>query len=307
MRYTRVMGLLVAGLSVPAAARAQAASAAFRAEVEAAVRAFVAAHNKPDAGAVAAMYGTQPGITAVAGGAIIRGWDRIREVVGTLDSVAAARGGITLTLGSLDISALGDKYALAVAPYTLTLGKASTQVTQRGAITLVLQKAGREWKIIHDHTSTVPDRPPVAAGAAPAAPVAAPAPTGGEQVRAAAAAAPRAGLTIPIASGALPEILPQQVVRYDFQIPAAVCTVTGRVEGVSGGNRVFEVLILDDDNLRNWTVGQAARAYGSTGRVTSASINAPIPGPGSYHLVISNAFEAGVAKTVQVWAQVQCP
>ena len=114
-------------------------------------------------------------------------------------------------------------------------------------------------------------------------------------------------MTIPIASGALPEIPPQQVVHYDFQIPNAVCTVTGRVEGISGGSKDFEVLIVDDEAYANWTAGRAARAYGTTGRVTTANLNAPIPGPGSYHLVISNAFEASVAKMVQVWAQVQCP
>jgi ketosteroid isomerase-like protein len=296
---------LVAGLSVPAAAHAQEASAAFRAEVEAAVQSFVAAHNKPDAGAVAAWYSTQPGVTSIGGGAIIRGWDRIREVVGTLDSVAAARGGLTLTLGSLDVTALGDKYALAVAPYTLVVGAAGTQVRQRGAMTLVLQKLGKDWKIIHDHTSSVPERTgaPTAASTTPAAPAAAAA----SAAAAAPAAPPKAGITIPIAAGALPEIPPQQVVRYDFQIPARVCTVTGQVEGIAGGNKDFEVLIVDDENFANWTAGRAARAYGTSGRVTSASINAPIPGPGSYHLVISNAFQVGVAKTVQVWAQVQCP
>jgi hypothetical protein len=197
------------------------------------------------------------------------------------------------------------------------LGKPGAEARARGAITLVLSKVGKEWKIIHDHATSNPvwaatglAAPPPPAGAAPAVPTPAAQaqPPVGQQVPAApAAASPRAGTTIPIAAGALPEIPPQQVVRYDFRIPAAVCTVTGRVEGISGGSRDFEVLVLDDENLANWTAGRAARAYGTTGRVTSASINAPIPGPGSYHLVISNAFAVGVAKTVQVWAQVQCP
>jgi ketosteroid isomerase-like protein len=284
--------------------------------VETAVRAYVAAHNKADAGAMAAMYSTQPGVTSTGDGEIIRGWDRIRERLGALDAVVAAQGPPNLTLGSLDITSLGDRYALAIAPYTLTVGKTGAEVTRRGAITLVLAKVGKDWKIIHDHASSIPERPPEAPAAPAVAAAAPPAPAPAAQAQppvpqpitaAPAAAAPRAGITIPIAEGALPEIPPQQVVRYDFRIPAAVCTVTGRVEGIAGGSRDFEVLVLDDENLANWTAGRAARAYGTTGRVTSASINAPIPGPGSYHLVISNAFAVGVAKTVQVWAQVQCP
>jgi ketosteroid isomerase-like protein len=303
MRYTRLAGLLVLSLGVPATAHAQAASGAFRADVEAAVRAYVAAHNRGDAGAVAAMYGTQPGVTSIGDGEIVRGWDRIRERMGVLDSLMAVQGHLNVTLGSLDITALGNNYALAIAPYTLAVGAAGAEVRQRGAITLVLSNVGKEWKIIHDHTSSIPERPappPAPAAAAPAAPAAA-------VPAAPPPATPRAGMVIPIAAGALPEIPPQQVVHYDFQIPAAVCTVTGRVEGIAGGNKDFEVLILDDDGYRNWTAGLQARAFGSSGRVTVYTIHAPIPGPGAFHLVISNAFAVGVAKVVQVWAQVQCP
>jgi ketosteroid isomerase-like protein len=313
MRYTRLAGLLVLSLGVPATAHAQAASGAFRADVEAAVRAYVAAHNRGDAGAVAAMYGTQPGVTSIGDGEIVRGWDRIRERMGVLDSLMAVQGHLNVTLGSLDITALGNNYALAIAPYTLAVGAAGAEVRQRGAITLVLSKVGKDWTIIHDHTSSIPERP-AAAAAAPAAAPAVPAPAAGappqvgQQVPAAPPpATPRAGMVIPIAAGALPEIPPQQVVHYDFQIPAAVCTVTGRVEGIAGGNKDFEVLILDDDGYRNWTAGLQARAFGSSGRVTVYTIHAPIPGPGAFHLVISNAFAVGVAKVVQVWAQVQCP
>jgi ketosteroid isomerase-like protein len=310
-----LIGLVVIGLGVPLPAIAQAPSAAVRSEIEATVRAYAAAHNRGDAGAVAAMYSTQPGVTSIGDGDIVRGWDRIRERVGVLDSLMAAQGHLNVSLGSLDITALGSNYALAIAPYTLTVGAGGTEVWQRGAMTLVLQKTGKDWKVIHDHTSSVPERPAAPAvaapgAAAPAAPPSAaqPRPPAGQPVPAApAVAAPSGGTRIPIAEGALPEIPPQQVVRYDFQIPAAVCTVTGRVEGVAGGNKDFEVLILDDDSFRNWTAGLQARAYGSSGRVTVYTINSSIPGPGAFHLVISNAFQLRVSKVVQVWAQVQCP
>jgi uncharacterized protein (TIGR02246 family) len=296
MRYTSIAGLLC-GLSLPGLALAQ-APGAVRAEVEAAVRAYVAAHNRGDAGGVAALYGTQPGVTSIGDGEIVRGWDRIREQGNALDTLQAHQGHLTVTLGSLDITPLGTGYALAIAPYTLTVAGPGGAASRRGAMTLVLQKVAGEWKIIHDHTSTVSTP---AAGAVAAAP---PARMPGQP---AAAGAPAGGTMIPIVSGTALEIPAQQVLHYDFQIPAGVCTVTGRVQGISGGDRAFEVLIVDDANYSNWTAGLETKAYGTTGRVTMTDINTAIPGPGVYHLVISNAFSATQPKTVQVWAQAHCP
>ena len=299
MRHT-LLGLLVLGTGMPAAARAQ---DAVRTQVEAAVRAYVAAENQADAGAAAAAYSMQPGVTAIADGQVQRGWDQIRRRLGALDSLAQAHHQLTVTLESVDVTPLGKGYALAVAPYTRTVAGAGGVAQQRGAMTLVLQQVSGNWKIIHAHTSLVPPLPPAAAsGAVAAAPGAAPPAAAG-----AAAPAPAAGgSTIQIVSADV-QIPAQQVTQYAFQIPAGTCTVTGRAEGIAGGDKDFQVLILDDDNYRNWNAGLQSQAYGSTGRVTVANINTAIPGPGTYHLVISNALLPPVAKTVQVTAQARCP
>jgi uncharacterized protein (TIGR02246 family) len=295
LRYVAAVGLLALGLGGPTPVLAQAE----RAQVEAAVRAYVAARNTADAGAVAALFSMQPGVTSIGDGEVQRGWDQIRRHLSVLDSLTAAHQRATLTVGSVDVTPLGSSFALAIAGYTLTTTGPGGAAQRRGAMTLVLQKVDKDWKIIHDHLSTVPaprgtERPVAVAPAA--------GPTAGTVIR-----APTASSTIVIVSSADLEVPAQGVAHYDFQIPDAVCTVTGRAEGLAGGNKDFEVLILDDDNYRNWNAGLQAKAYGSTGRVTVANINAVIPGPGTYHLVINNAFLPAVAKTVELSAQAKCP
>lgn len=296
MRYTPFVAMLGLAIAGPASTFGQ-APGTVRTEVDAAVRAYVDAQNKADAGAVAAMYSTQPGVTSIGDGEIIRGWDRIRESMGVLDSLTAMGARLTVTLGSVDITPLGSGFALAIAPYALTVGAQGGEVRQRGAMTLVFQKIGAEWKIIHDHTSTIPQQSTPGANVAQQLP--------SQQMRAPAASP--GGTSIPIATGAAVEVPAAQILHHDFQIPAGLCTVTGRVLGISGGNKDFEVLILDDDNYRNWSAGLQAKAYGQSGRVTVTNVNAQIPGPGTYHFVVSNTFSVTTPKTVQVWAQAQCP
>jgi uncharacterized protein (TIGR02246 family) len=297
LRYVALMGLLALGLAGPAPVLAQ----GMRAQVEAAVRAYVAARNTADAGAVAALFSMQPGVTSIGDGEIQLGWDQIRRHLSVLDSLTAAHQRATLTMGSVDVTPLGSNFALAIAGYTLTTTGPGGVAQRRGAMTLVLQKVDKDWKIIHDHLSTVPA--PRAAGR-PVTATQAPAPTATSTV----VAAPRApSSTIVIVSSADVNVPAQGVSHWAFQIPAAVCTVSGRAEGLAGGNKDFEILILDDDNYRNWNAGLQAKAYGSTGRVTATNINAVIPGPGTYHLVINNAFLPAVAKTVELSAQAKCP
>ena len=103
LRYVAFMGLLALGLAGPTPALAQGE----RAQVEAAVRAYVAARNTADAGAVAALFSMQPGVTSISGGEIQRGWDQIRRHLSVLDSLTAAHQRSTLTVGSVDVTPLG--------------------------------------------------------------------------------------------------------------------------------------------------------------------------------------------------------
>ena len=114
-------------------------------------------------------------------------------------------------------------------------------------------------------------------------------------------------IEVAIADGKPVEIKPQRWYDYAFTLPARTCTVTGRVEGVSGGaGHDFEGFILDDDNYRNWSTDHRARGA-SSGRVVVWSPEVTLQGPGTFHLVVSNAFSGFATKVVTVEANATCP
>ena len=288
---THILAFTTLRAQVPATPAAQ------RAEIQQAVRAYIEAHNRSDAATIADMYSRQPGVTSVGDGQIMRGWDRIREA---FDQLVGTAGKFKIDIGSIDVVPLGPGYALALTSYSLSLGTGAEATQQRGAMTLVFQKQEGEWKVIHDHTSTQTQEN----GAATSAGVPQnPSP----QVQAAAASPTTAARRIPITDGQAVEVKAQHYVHYTFQLPAGTCSVSGRINGVAGGNKDFEAFILDDDSFRNWSAGATgARAYWQSGRVVVTSIAATLTGPGTFHLVVSNMWSIATDKTVQAQAVAQC-
>lgn len=271
-------------------ARAQVSPTVLRTEIQQAVRNYIDAWNRSDAASVTEMYSRQPGVTSVGDGEVTRGWDRIRE---TMDQLLGLEGKFKISTASIDVVPLGPGYALALTNYLLTVTGGGEQVQQRGAMTLVFQRMEGEWKVLHDHTSTKAGEgaaplPAVAPGVAPAQPVAA------------------GVVTVPIAGGQAVEVPAAEMVQYAFAVPPGRCSVSGRITGISGGNRDFEAFIFDDDNYRNWSAGAQATAYWQSGRVVVASVAAALPGPGTFHLVISNAWSIATDKTVQAQVTAQC-
>src|SRR5204862_3985317 len=130
----------------------QPTAATIRSEVLQAVRAYVDAFNRADAGTLVEMYSREAGVTSVGDGQITRGWDAIRS---TADSIAGAEGKYKVSTGSIDVVPLGSGYALALTSTILAVKSGDQEGQLRGVMTLVLKKVGGEWKIIHDHTSTV--------------------------------------------------------------------------------------------------------------------------------------------------------
>lgn len=294
-RYSFVVACLgILALSAPNHVNGQTpATAALRTEIQQVVRAYIDAHNRADVPNIVEMYSREAGVTSVGDGDIYRGWDRIREYY---DEAVGLEGKLRISIGSIDVTPLGPGYALALTSYTVTVNVQGLEVQQRGAMTLVFQKTGSEWKVIHDHTSTKQEEGMAKAGggqgaAAPAAIPAAP------------AAAPT---TVPIAAGRASEVQVGNYLYHTFSLPPSLCEITGRVEGIAGGNKDFEAFIMDDDNLRNWAAGLSARAHWQSGRVTVATIDAQVEGPGTFYLVVSNVFSDFTPKTVQVWAQAEC-
>ena len=68
-----------------------------------------------------------------------------------------------------------------------------------------------------------------------------------------------------IADGRPLELKAQKWEDYSFTLPERACTLTGRVEGISGGQKDFEGFVIDDDN---YGTGPSHEARGTaSGRV----------------------------------------
>lgn len=119
-------------------------------------------------------------------------------------------------------------------------------------------------------------------------------------------AAPPPPIIVSIAEGNATEIKAGHYHDYTFELPARVCSIAGRVEGISGGGKDFEGFIMDDDNFRNWSAGHQAKGFES-GRVVVWSPNEMVRGPGKYHFVVSNTFSTLTDKAVTVQAKAECP
>jgi len=128
-------------------------SDAARAEVQAFVKAYVEAENKGDASAIMEMISKNADVASVTMGEITRGWDGIRDDV---DAMTGAPEKVQVTLGTIEVIPLGTNFALTFAPCTITSSAAAEGLQLRGALTLVLEKSGKAWKILHEHTSAQP-------------------------------------------------------------------------------------------------------------------------------------------------------
>ena len=304
MLRTSFVGALVTNTVLCSALlRAQATTASIqRTEIQQAVRAYIDAHNRSDVATIAEMYSREPGVTSVGDGQIMRGWDRIRE---EFDKLVGTEGKFKISIGSIDVVPLGTNNALALTTYTIALGSGPLETQQRGAMTLVFQKVRGEWKIVHDHTSTQSQTPNTAVPSSAPSPPSQPSQV--QAVRATAVPATTAATRIAIADGQAVIVKAQSFVHYDFQLPAATCSISGRITGVSGGNKDFEAFIMDDDNFVNFSAGvSGARVNWQSGRVVVAPIDVSIAGPGVYHLVVSNNWSIATDKTVQAQAIAQC-
>jgi len=99
------------------------------------------------------------------------------------------------------------------------------------------------------------------------------------------------------------EVLAGSYISWSWPVDAVrrVCRVQVRVTGVSGGNRDFQVLLLDDDGMVNLANGTAIEAHLRTPQVSATTVDEAMRGNGGkYHLVVSNAFSLVSAKVVQL-------
>jgi uncharacterized protein (TIGR02246 family) len=127
-----------------------AATDSVRAEIQAFVKSYVEAQNKVDASALMEMVSKRTGVTSVGMGEITRGWEAIRAEV---DEVVGSEGLFKISVGTIDVEELGPSFALALAPCTITFNSEHGSLQLRGAVSLVLEKAGDKWTVFHEHTS----------------------------------------------------------------------------------------------------------------------------------------------------------
>ena len=97
-------------------------------------------------------YLNSPTTTYVGAAGLLEGWDAIYERYAPLFEPGAERD--QLRFVDLKVRRLSATLALATARYILSDEEGRT--TASGPFTLVLQKFGLDWRIVHDHTSSDP-------------------------------------------------------------------------------------------------------------------------------------------------------
>ena len=120
-----------------------------RAEVQTFIHQYVEAVNRADAAGLMDMYARVPEVTSADNTDVTHGWDAIRN-----DAASLASSHYRMTLDSADVVLLGPGYALAVAKANYSFGTPQGALRVRGVLTLVLQKIGNAWKVLHDHSSS---------------------------------------------------------------------------------------------------------------------------------------------------------
>ena len=101
----------------------------------------------------------------------------------------------------------------------------------------------------------------------------------------------------------------RDALQYAFEIPetSQKCKLVGSTRGVGGFGRNIEVFLLTDDDYVFWHANPAAIAASQweTFRGSETTLDFALPGPGTYHFVVSNQMSP-TPQTVAVKAQVKC-
>lgn len=120
---------------------------------------------------------------------------------------------------------------------------------------------------------------------------------------------PSALINIKVADTKGSSIAPRDALQYAFELPETdqKCKLVGSTKGVAGFGGNIEVFLLTDDEYVFWHANPAAIATSSweTRRGSENTLSYDLPGPGTYHFVVSNEMSA-TPQTLAVKAQVRC-
>lgn len=116
-------------------------------------------------------------------------------------------------------------------------------------------------------------------------------------------------ITIKVADNKGASIQARDALQYAFEIPETdqKCKLVGSTKGVGGFGRNIEVFLLTDDDYVFWHANPAAIAASQweTFRGSETTLDFALPGPGTYHFVVSNQMSP-TPQTVAVKALVKC-
>jgi hypothetical protein len=89
---------------------------------------------------------------------------------------------------------------------------------------------------------------------------------------------------------------------YKFVVPptATQAYVDGHFSAAGGFGNDIQVFVVNQDSFVNFQNGHASDAYFNSGKVTQNTINALLPGPGTYYLVCNNRFGLLAPKAVEI-------
>jgi ketosteroid isomerase-like protein len=121
------------------------------AEIESVLRAQEAAWNRGDIDGFMNGYWRSDKTVFVSGDEVTRGWQKVLDRYKAKYSDRAKMG--SLTFSDLEITPISNDSAVALGSWKLK--RANDE--PRGRFTLIFRKFPDGWKIIHDHTSAVPE------------------------------------------------------------------------------------------------------------------------------------------------------
>lgn len=148
--------LLLLLLAAPAWAQ-NPASERVKTEVTRSLQDGVEAWNAGDLDRFMTGYVRTPEMTFTAGGKVVRGYDALQQRYQTTYGNSKASMG-QLRFENIEVWELGPNFALALGEWILLLPGKGVGEQVKGIFSLVLERTGEGWKILHDHTSRLDEK-----------------------------------------------------------------------------------------------------------------------------------------------------
>jgi ketosteroid isomerase-like protein len=152
-RYLLLIVLLLAGPVVRFLAQDARHNDPAASAITAVLSSQQSAWNEGDIRAFMDGYWNSPDVTFSSSSGVSRGWQSVYTRYQQRYPSQAAMG--RLDFSNLEIRSLGPASTLVLGKWHLTLASGDL----RGVFSLVFQKFPEGWKIVHDHTSLVPEQP----------------------------------------------------------------------------------------------------------------------------------------------------